>query len=80
MAHRFLRTPWTVTHQAFLPMELSTQEYWNGLPFPSPGDLPDPRMEPTSPPLAGGFFTTEHQGSPKNKRFLRREKPEDRFV
>ena len=35
------------------------QEHWNGLPFPSPGNLPDPGIEPTSPALAGGFFTTE---------------------
>ena len=42
-------TPWTVTHQASLPMELSRQEYWSGLPFPPPADLPDPGMEPESP-------------------------------
>ena len=40
-------------------MEFSRQEYWNGLPFPSPGDLPDPRMEPRSPASAGRVFTTE---------------------
>ena len=43
------------------------QEYWSGLPFPSPGDLSDPGIEPTSlesPPLAGGFFTMEPPGSP----------------
>ena len=40
-------------------MEFSRQEYWIGLPFPSPGDLPDPGIEPRSPALAGGFFTTE---------------------
>ena len=40
------------------------QEYWSRLPFPSPGDLPDPGMEPASPALAGGFFTTELPGSP----------------
>ena len=40
-------------------MEFSRQEYWIGLPFPSPGDLPDPGIEPMSPALAGGFFTTE---------------------
>ena len=39
-----------------LSMEFSRQEYWNGLPFPSPEDLPDPGIEPTSPILAGGFF------------------------
>ena len=40
-------------------MGLLRQEYWSGLLFPSPGDLPDPGLEPTSLPLAGGFFTTE---------------------
>ena len=39
-------------------MEFSRQKYWSGLPFPSPGDLPDPGMESESPALAGGFFTT----------------------
>ena len=41
--------PWTVAHQAPLSMELSRQEYWSGQPFPSPGDLPDPEIEPRSP-------------------------------
>ena len=40
----------------------SRQEYWSGLPFPSPGNLPNPRTEPESPALAGGFFTTEPLG------------------
>ena len=40
------------------------QEYWSGLPFPSPGDLPDPEMEHVSPALTGGFFTTEPLGKP----------------
>ena len=54
-------TPWTVAHQAPLSMGFSRQEYWSGLPLPSPGDLPDPKIEPTSlksSALAGGFFTT----------------------
>ena len=41
-------TPWTVAPQAPLSMEFSRQEYWRGLPFPSPGDLPDPGIEPRS--------------------------------
>ena len=52
---------WTVAHQAPLSMGFSRQEYWSGLPFSSPGDLPDPGIEPAtlmSPALAGGFFTT----------------------
>ena len=44
-------TPWTVACQAPLSMEFSRQEYWSGLPFPSPGDLPDPGIEPGSPTL-----------------------------
>ena len=56
-----LATPWTVAHQAPLSMEFSRQEYWSGLPFPSPGDLPDSGTEPaslSSRALEGGFFTT----------------------
>ena len=52
--------PWTVARQAPLSMELPRQEYWSGFPFPSPGDLPDPGIEPTSPALAGGFFNKHH--------------------
>ena len=44
-------TPWTVALWAFLSMGFPRQEYWNGLPFPSPGDLPDPGIEPRSPAL-----------------------------
>ena len=43
-------------------MKFSSQEYWSGLPFPSPGDLPDPGIEPASPAFAGRFFTTEPPG------------------
>ena len=49
-------TPWTVTHQAPLSMEFSRQEYWNGLPFLFPGDLPDPVIKPRSPSIAGRVF------------------------
>ena len=58
--------PRTVAHQAPLSMGLSWQEYWSGLPFPPPGDLPDPGNEPASPVLAGRFFTTEPPGKPKH--------------
>ena len=44
-------TPWTVAYQASLSMGFSRQEYWSGLPFPSPLDLPDPGIEPGSPAL-----------------------------
>ena len=57
-------TPWTVAFQAPLSRELSRQEYWSGLPFPLPEDLPDPGIEPVSPALTGGFFTTETPGKP----------------
>ena len=59
---QFSATLWTVFCQAPLPMGFPRQEYWNGLPFPTPGDLPDPGIEsasPASPVLAGRFFTTE---------------------
>ena len=46
---QLLAIPWTVAHQASPSMEFSRQEYWSGLPFPSPGDLPDPGIEPRSP-------------------------------
>ena len=54
-------TPWTVALQAPLSMGFSRQEYWSGLPFPSPGDLSNPGIEPVSllsPALSGEFFTT----------------------
>ena len=51
--------PWTATCQAPLSMGFFRQEYWSGLPFPSPGDLPDPGIKSRSPALTGGFFTTE---------------------
>ena len=46
-----LETPWTVAYQAPPSMEFSRQENWSGLPFPSPGDLPNPGIEPVSPAL-----------------------------
>ena len=52
-------TPWTVAHQAPLSMGFSRQEYWSGLPFPSPGDLPDPGIEPRSPALQADALTSE---------------------
>ena len=59
-------TPWTVARQAPLSMGFSRQEYWSGLPFPSPGDLPDPGRDQIcvscSPALASRFFTTEPPG------------------
>ena len=60
-------TPWTVARQAPLSMGLFRREYWSLLPFPPPGDLPNPRIKPTaptSPALAGRFFTTEPPRKP----------------
>ena len=62
--------PWTGARQASLSMGFSRQEYWSGLPFPLPGDLPDPGIEPVSlmsPALAGGFFATEPPGKPHGR-------------
>ena len=62
-SHLTLATPWTVACPAPLSLGFSRQEYWSGLSFPSPGDLPDPGIEPRSPALqadsciAGRFFT-----------------------
>ena len=60
---RLFATPWTVAYQAPLSMGFSRQEYWSVLPFPSPGDLPNPGIDPgslMSPALAGGFVTTSN--------------------
>ena len=63
---QLVETVWTVARQAPLSMGFSRQEYWCELPFAPPGDLPDPGIKPTSPELAGGFFTTEPRGKPFN--------------
>ena len=57
-------TSWTVAHQAPLFMGFSRQEYWSGLPFPSPGDLPDPGIEPGSPSLQTDSLLSEPPGKP----------------
>ena len=62
-------TPWTVARQAPLSMGFPRQDYWSGLPCPPPGHLPDPGMEPESPALIGGFFTTEPPGKPASFRY-----------
>ena len=56
---RLFAISWTVVYQASLSMEFSKQEYWSGLPFPSPGDLPDPGMEPRSPALQADALPSE---------------------
>ena len=55
---RLFATPWTVAYQAPPSIGFSRQEYWSGLPFPSPGDLPDPGIEPRSPTLQADALTT----------------------
>ena len=59
-----LVTPWTVAHQALLSIGFSRQKYWSGLPFPSPGDLPNPGIEPGSPTLQADSLPTELPGKP----------------
>ena len=63
---RFFVTPWTVAHQAPLFMEFSRQEYWSGLPFPFPGDLPYPEIKPRSPALQADSLLSEPQGKPQH--------------
>ena len=57
-------TPWTAAHQTPLSMRFSRQGYWSGLPFPSPGDFPNPGIEPGSPVLQADSLPTELQGKP----------------
>ena len=61
-----LRPPWTVAYQASPSMGFSRQEYWSGLPFSSPGDLPDSGVKPRSPALEADALTSEPPGKPKN--------------
>ena len=64
---RLFVIPWTVAYQAPPSMGFSKQEYWSGLPFPSPGDLPNPGIEPGSPSLQVDALTSEPPGKPPNK-------------
>ena len=57
-------TPWTVANKALLSVEFSRQEYWSELPFPFPGDFPNPRTEPGSPALQVDSLLIELQGEP----------------
>ena len=60
-------TPWTIAHQTPPSMGFPRQEYWSGLPFPSPEDLLDPGMEPVSPALALVSIPLSHQGKSTNE-------------
>ena len=59
---RLFATPWAAAYQASPSIGFSRQEYWSGLPFPSPGDLPDPGIEPGSPALEADALTSEPPG------------------
>ena len=61
---KLFAVPWTVACQAPLSMEFSRQEYWSGLSFPFPGDLPDPGIEPGSPAFQAVLYCLSHQGNP----------------
>ena len=67
---RLFATPWTIALQTLLSTGFLKQEYWIGLPFPPLGNLPNTRIKPMSPALAGGFFTTEPQGIPSPKKLF----------
>ena len=62
---RLFATPYTIAHQAPLSMEFSRQEYWSGLPFPSPGDLPGPGIKPRSPALQADSLLSKPPRKPK---------------
>ena len=61
---RLFATPWAVAYQVPPSMGFSRQEYWSGLPFPSPGDLPNPGIEPRSPTLQADALTSVPPGKP----------------
>ena len=66
---RLFVIPWTVAHQAPPSMGFSRQDYWSGLPCPSPGDLPHPGIKPRSPTLQADALTSEPPGKPKIRKF-----------
>ena len=72
-------TPWTVTHQTPLTMGFSRQ-YWSELPFPSPGDLPNPGVEPKSPVLQEDSLLSEPPGKPHRFFVLNTKKKEKEFL
>ena len=65
---RLFATPWTVAHQTPASMGFSRQEYWSGLPFSSPGNLPNQGIEPRSPTLQADALTSEPPGKPERKK------------
>ena len=77
---RLFATPWTVAYQAPPSMGFSRQEYWNGLPFPSPGDLPNPGIKPGSPAFQADALTSEPPGKLNHKRNIRQIPVEGQFA
>ena len=75
MSNSFV-TSWTIARQAPLSTRFPRQEYWRGLPFHPPGDLPDPGIEPVSPALAGGFFTAKYHVNVYSSTIHNRQKVE----
>ena len=75
---RFFATPWTVAYQASPSTGFSRQEYWTALPFPSPGDLPDPGIEPGSPALQADALTSEPPG--KHRLYTCKSNPFESFL
>ena len=67
---RLFVTPWTVAYLAASPMGFYRQEYWSGLPFPSPGDLLDPGIEPMSPAFQADALTSEPPGKPSKMNLI----------
>ena len=66
---QLFRTPWTVARQAPLSMGFPRQEYWSELPFPPPGDLPNPGIKPASPAFQADSLTAEPPGKPPLSHF-----------
>ena len=73
---RLVATPWTEEPGAPLSMGFSRQEYWSGLPFPSPGDLPNPGIEPRSPALQANALPSEPPGKRSSKWWWLKDKEE----
>ena len=76
---RLLATPWTVAYKAPQSMGFSRQEYWKGVPFPSPGDLPNPGIEPESPTLQADALPSEPPGKPLWERKRKTRKCQDQL-
>ena len=74
---RLFATPWTVAHQAPGSMGFSRQEYWSGLPFPSPGDLPDPGIKARSPALQADSLPSEPPGKDFTTSYYKKNCPKN---